>query len=35
MMTGDIATARLCFKRAAEAGNAHAALLVGETYNGA
>jgi hypothetical protein len=34
MRTGDIATARLYFERAAEAGNAHAALLVGETYDG-
>jgi len=34
LWTGDIATARLYFERAAEAGNAHAALLVGETYDG-
>jgi hypothetical protein len=31
--TGDIATARLYFERAAETGNARAALLLGETYD--
>ena len=30
---GDIATARLFFERAAEAGDGHAALLLGRTYD--
>jgi TPR repeat protein len=30
---GDIASARLCYERAAEAGNAQAALRLGETYD--
>jgi len=33
LKTGDIASARLYFERAAETGNAHAAYLVGRTYN--
>jgi hypothetical protein len=33
MGMGDVATARLYFERAADAGDAHAALLAGHTYN--
>ena len=33
LTTGDIAAARIVFRRAAEAGNAHAALTLGATYD--
>jgi TPR repeat protein len=34
LAAGDVATARVALRRAAAAGNARAALLLGETYDG-